>query len=578
MEFNCLSFASIDICRLRWFNGIAIVVVVFWFFVLAEDPKAKEPARLVFRDVTQQSGVNFRHTHGGCGKYYIVETVTAGLCLFDYDGDGDDDIYFLNGAPLAGCPQQEKTTNKLFRNDGGLHFTDVTAQAGVGDTGYGLGVVAGDYNNDGFLDLFVNNYGRKVLYRNNKDGTFSDVTVEAGVDNGSRVGAGALFLDIDADGWLDLYVGNYIVFDESKHIFHQLTGIPVYGSPEEYPPDKDTLFKNNGDGTFRDVTEISGIGRVAGTSMGMVAGDFDNDGDTDIFVGNDVRANFLFVNDGKGYFTESALERGVAYNGYGDENASMGVDCGDYDNDGWLDLFMSDYQNEWPVLYKNTGNGFFEDVTFSTGAGGRAYPYVNWGVGLVDFDNDGDKDIFIGNGHINDRIGEIDDTTAYRVANAVLRNDGGKFVDVSATAGDLPNLVKSTRGVAFADLDLDGRVDVVILNSQDTADILRNVTDTDNHWIQIDLRQTGKNCFGVGSRVKVVAGELVQYDEVHAGRGYQSHWGLRLHFGLGSHDRVDRLEVHWHGGGHDIIENIPADQIITVSPGGRWSRSRIPGH
>lgn len=551
---------------------VVLCVFLVAFDLFASEEKKPEPP-IKFLDVTSQSGVHFQHTHGGCGKYYIVETVTAGLCLFDYDNDGDDDIYFLNGAPLAGCPQIDRPKNRLFRNDGNFRFTDVTEEAGVGDEGFGLGVVAGDYDNDGFLDLFVNNYGRNVLYRNQGDGTFINVTNKAGVNNGHRVGAGALFLDIDGDGWLDLYVGNYIVFNESKHIPHQLTGVPVYGSPEEYPPDIDTLYRNKGDGSFEDVTESSGIGAVAGTSMGMVAGDFDNDGDTDIFVGNDVRANFLFINDGKGHFEEAALERGVAYNGYGDENASMGMDCGDYNNDGWLDIFMSDYQNEWPVLYRNMGEGFFEDVTFSVGAGGRVYPYVNWGVGLIDFDNDGDKDIFIGNGHINDKIELIDDTTAYKVANVVLRNEGGKFVDVTAQAGDLPRIIKATRGVAFGDLDLDGRVDVVVLNSNDTADILRNVTQNDNHWLQIDLRRGDKNRFGVGSRVKVVAGELVQYDEVHCGRGYQSHWGLRLHFGLGQHSKVDRIEVSWHGGGHDVIRDIPADQIITIRPGGTWSRS-----
>lgn len=561
--------------RLRTFGLLFIAGMIFcpnWVWDCLGWCEESKP--IVFRDVTRESGVDFRHTHGGCGKYYIVETVTAGLCLFDYDGDGDDDIYFLNGTPLAGCPKPVKPVNRLFRNEGGFRFVDVTEVAGVGDAGYGLGVVAGDYDNDGDLDLFVNNYGRNVLYRNNGDGTFTDVTRLVGVDNGHRVGAGALFLDVDADGWLDLYVGNYIVFDENKHVFHHLTGVPVYGSPEEYPPDVDTLYRNKGDGSFEDVTESSGIGAVAGTSMGMVAGDFDNDGDTDIFVGNDVRANFLFINDGKGHFAEMALERGVAYNGYGDENASMGVDCGDYNNDGWMDLYITDYQNEWPVLYRNLGNAWFEDVTFNTGAGGKVYPYVNWGVGFVDFDNDGDKDIFIGNGHINDKIELIDDTTAYRVANIVLRNDGGRFTDVSQEAGDLPKIIKSTRGVAFADLDLDGRMDIVVLNSNDSADVLRNVTENDNHWIQIDLRQPMLNRFGVGSRVKVVAGSLVQFDEVRCGRGYQSHWGLRLHFGLGPHDRVDKIEVWWHGGGHDVVENVPADQVITIHRGQGWTLTR----
>lgn len=536
---------------------------------------ANDAAPIVFRDRTAASGVHFVHTRGGCGKYYLVETVTAGLCLFDYDNDGDDDIYFLNAAPLPGCKFPTPPRNALYRNDGGFRFTEVTDHAGVGDKGFGLGVAAADYDNDGLLDLYVNNYGPNVFYRNNGDGTFRDVTRQTGTANGNRVGAGALFVDIDGDGWLDLYVGNYIVFRDELHVFHQLTGVPVYGSPEEYQPDQDTLYRNRGDGTFEDVTQSSGIGAVRGTAMGMVAGDFDGDGDTDIFVGNDVRENFLFINDGKGFFTEEAVERGVAYNGYGDPNASMGVDCGDYDNDGRLDLFMTDYQSEWPVLYRNLGD-MFEDVTFHTGAGGKAYPYVTWGCGFADFDNDGDKDIFIGIGHINDKIEQLDDTTAYRVANAVLRNDNGKFTDVSASAGDLPRLVESTRGIALSDLDADGRIDVVVLNSEAPAHVLRNETENGNHWIQIDLRRSDYNRFGVGSRVKVTAGDLVQYDEVHSGRGYQSHWGMRLHFGLGERDRVDRIEIQWHGGGTQVVENIPADQIITVEKDAGWRPSK--GH
>ena len=327
----------------------------------------------------------------------------------------------------------------------------------MGDTGFGLGVAAADYDNDGDLDLYVNNYGPNVLYRNNGDGTFSDVTDKAGVGCGDKVGAGASFLDIENDGDLDLYVANYVKFTYENHQIIWEKGFPTYISPRGYQPEPDVLYRNNGDGTFTDASQESGIGQHAGTGMGMVCGDYDNDGDTDIFVLNDVAANFFFVNDGTGKFEEAGLQTGTAYNGNGDETGSMGVDCGDYDNDGWLDLMMTTYQNELPVLYRNLGNGTFEDVTVAANAGDGAYPYVNWGVGLVDFDNDGDKDLFLANGHLQDNVDLYDDSTAYEVRNILLMNQGdGRFVNVSDRCGDglLPAL--SSRGAAFDDLDGDG--------------------------------------------------------------------------------------------------------------------------
>ncbi len=530
-------------------------------------PVCRGQSPIAFRDVTEQTGITFHHTDGSGGRQYIVEYVSSGLALFDYDGDGLVDIYFLNGAPLRGTHLDYVPRNALYRNEGNWHFRDVTAEAGVGDTGHGLGVAAADYDNDGDLDLYVNNFGPNVLYRNNGDGTFTDVTREAGVANGNRVGAGVCFLDADRDAVLDLFVSNYVVFSYDKHIARTNRGVSVYPSPQDYQPDPDTFYHGNGDGTFTDATEASGIGLRAGTGMGTVCGDYDADGDTDIFVCNDVRANFLLQNDGRGHFHDVALLAGVACDFSGIPQGSMGVDCGDYDNDGWLDFFMTNYQGEIPVLYRNSGRGFFEDMTLRSGAGTPAIPYVTWGTGLVDFDNDGYRDIFIACGHLMDNIHQRDDTQQYAVPNLLMRNRGdGHFVNLSKSTPGL-EAARVSRGAGFDDLDNDGDVDVVVLNSRSMPTILRNETRNQNHWVQIRLRGTTTNRDGIGAGVKVVAGDLTSVDEVHSGRGYQGHHGMRLHFGLGRRTQIDRVEVRWIGGKVEVFRDVPVDRLVTLTQG-----------
>jgi hypothetical protein len=433
-----------------------------------------------------------------------------------------------------------------------------------------LGVAAGDYDDDGDPDIYVTNFGPNILFRNNGDGTFQDATSEAGVPSGHKVGAGACFFDMDADGDLDLYSANYVKFSYEKNPRRFVGGFMRYPGPMDFDADPDTLYRNNGDGTFDDVSEESGIAAHAGTGMGITSCDHDNDGDIDIFVCNDVAANFFFQNDGAGHFEEVALEAGLAYNSSGRASASMGVDCADYDNDGRFDFFMTSYQSELPVLYRNIAPGMFDDVSLSAGTGRGCLQHINWGIGFADFDHDGWRDVFVANGHLEIEIDDFDDTSSYRAPNVLFLNTrDGRFEDISESAGSGMDAKASSRGSGMGDLDNDGDIDVVVLNSGETPTIIRNDTENEHHWIKIQLRAKRTNREGNGARVTVSAGELVQMDEVRSGRGYQSHFDSRLQFGLGGHDRIDRVEIRWIGGRVDVLENVAVDQMILVQEGGR---------
>ena len=535
---------------------------------------------IVLTNVTRQTGIDFRHTDGSSGKRYLVETVASGVATFDYDGDGLIDIYFLNGAPLRGTKASVPPRNRLFRNLGGFRFADVTDGAGVGDPGYGLGVAVGDYDNDGHSDLYLSNYGPNVMYRNNGDGTFQEVTKRTGTvaADDSKAGAGACFLDMDADGDLDLFVANYIKFTYDSHVTNYFHGVFIYSGPNRYPPFPSMLYRNNGDGSFSDVSNQLTVTRSLGRGMGIVCADYDNDRDTDIFVGNDGNpGNFLFKNDGTGTFEDVGWYSGVAFDGAGVAPGSMGVACGDYDNDGWLDFFVTNYEGDLAILFRNLEGTFFDDVTKLTGAGQRTYNQVTWGCGLIDFDSDTHKDIFLARGHLHDNVHLFDDTTSYLARPVLLKNTGkGKFVDVTDSCGDGTAQESVGRGAAFADLDNDGRVDAVILNSRRQPTILRNESPTGNHWIQIRLCGVATNRDGIGAHVKVATGDVNQLAEVHSGHGYQSHFGDRLHFGLGKDRRIDRIEVHWIGGsGVDVLHDLDVDQIITITEGNMQSKDNV---
>jgi hypothetical protein len=534
---------------------------------LAAPASASADSPIRFADVTRQTGIDFVHTDGSSGQRYIVETVSAGLATFDYDNDGLTDILFLNGAPLGEARIEPPPTCRLYRNEGGWRFTDVTQRAGLAIPCYALGVAVADYDNDGDADVFLNNFGPNRLFRNRGDGTFEEVAAAAGVaDADTHVGAGTVFLDVDGDGDLDLYVGHYIGFTFARHHIVRFNGHPAYVGPLNYPTTPSRLYRNQGDGTFTDASMASGIGAHEGAAMGVVAADFDGDGDTDLFVGNDETGNFLFVNDGHGRFQESGLLRGVGYDAAGRAHGTMGVECGDFDNDGHLDFYATSFQREAPVLYRNRGKGRFEDVTAVTGAAAHMTSLVTWGCGVVDLDNDGHRDLFVAAGHLQDNVELYDSSTTYHQRNRVLRNLGnGRFAEVTAQSGEGLRVELSSRGAAFDDLDNDGDLDVVILNSRREPTVLRNDTPPVHRWLQVRLRGTTTNRDGVGARVIVRAGDLTLTDEGHSGRSYQSHFGTRLQFGLGPRDRVDEVEVRWIGGGTNRIRDPGVNRVLTVT-------------
>ena len=517
-------------------------------------------------DVTHETGITFVHTDGSSGNRYIVETVASGLALFDYDNDGKIDIYFLNGAPLPGSKAQTIPRNSLWHNEGNWKFTDATLRSGLGDTNYALGVAVADYDNDGFQDVYISNFGSNRLYRNNGNGTFTDVTAKASVADGDwKVGAGVAFFDMDNDGDLDLFCAHYVNFTYQNPRTVRFNGHPAYAGPLDYQPTAFTLYRNNGDGTFADVSVQSGIANHKGAGMGVICFDADGDGDTDIFVACDKTGNLLFINDGRGHFKETAGLSGLAYDLAGRAQGTMGVECADIDNDGLLDLCVTTYQQEPTTLFKNQGHSLFQDVTPLIRAGDGSLRYVKWGLGVVDLDNDGYRDLFIASGHLHDNVHLFDNTTSYECPSIVLRNTGGgKFQNVSEKAGDGPLLKHSARGAAFDDLDNDGDIDVVILNSRREPTILRNDSQR-GHWFQLKLVGTKSNRDAIGAKVKLTAGDLSLVDEGHSGRGYQSDYGRRLHFGLGAHAKVDRLQIQWPSGNTSTTNSPPIDQLISVT-------------
>lgn len=526
---------------------------------------ASDPS-IAFEDVSSQTGIDFAHADGSSGEHFLIEAVASGLASFDYDRDGRTDVYFLNGAALQGTQYRETPVNGLYRNLGDWRFSQVPPAKGAADPSYSLGVAIGDYDNDGFEDIFISNFGPNTLFRNNGDGTFSQVDAGGTTACGDKTGGGASMVDIDADGNLDIYAASYIEFsyDVPATVFR---GRKTYGGPLLYPKEADNLLHNQGNGQFVDISQKSGIGKLKEWGMGTICFDFDLDGDADIFVANDSTQNFLWENDGNGSFEEVALIRGVAYDHRGDPQGSMGADVADINTDSLPDLFQTAYTMQLATLYANVGPGFFDDVTLRTGAGaGTLYP-VNWGTGFADFDNDGDRDLFLANGHIHDNMDDLDDTVSYKIKNQIMQNQAGKFVDVSAECGPGLRVEESSRGSVIDDFDLDGRPDVIVLNSRTSSTILHNQSPASGGWILLDLVGVACNRSAIGARVVVQAGKIRQTLEVHSGRGYQSHFGSRLHFGVGAASLIDRIEVHWPGGSSETFSQIAPNALLLLRQG-----------
>ncbi len=543
-----------------------LILLAIFFIVLLGVPVKDNMAQKIaaknenvrFTDVTAALGIKFRDVNGESGKKYFIEPLGRGVALFDYDNDGDLDIYFVNGYDLPGTTSPIPPKNMLYRNDNGK-YVDVTADAFVGDTGYGLGCCVGDYNNDGFVDLYVTNYGKNVLYQNNGDGRFTDVTEKAGV-GGDRLSSGCAFLDYDADGHLDLYVVNYVQFDTETNPECTRQGVPVYCTPEALEGEADRLYRNNGDSTFTDVTRKAGITAPPGKGLGVVCGDVDNDGDIDIFVANDTTPNLLYLNNGDGTFTEDALFAGVALSEEGRAYSGMGANLGDFDNDGFLDIVITNFQDQVNSIYQNAKNGFFNDVSFATGIGEKSLPYLAWGVDFVDFDNDGWLDLFVANGHLDDNIVEIDPVGTYKQVNQIFWNNRGTTFKEEKVA--LPP--KVSRGAAFGDIDNDGDVDIVVANLKDTPTVLQNAGGNTRNWLSIKL--VGTHCVrdAIGARVTVVAGKLTQMREVKSGSGYLSQNDMRLHFGLGNIKQVDSVTVRWLCGHVETFKDIRTNQVFVI--------------
>ena len=550
--------------------GISILLLIVIAAGDALTLHANADTDIQFVDVTQEAGIHWKHVDGRSGQKYFMETLGSGAAFFDYDADGDSDLYFVNGAPLPGYITEETPTNCFYQNNGDGTFTDITQKAQVGDTGYGHGCAVGDYNNDGRLDLYVTNYGTNRLYHNNGDGTFTDVAEAAGVTE-PRWSTSCAFADYDSDGNLDLYVVNYIVFDITENPWCGLKekGIRAYCEPDNFPAQSDTLYRNNGDGTFTDVTKSAGIYNTTGKGLGVVWGDYNNDGAPDIYIANDSTENLFYRNNGDGTFEEIGFMVGVALSEDGAAENGMGTTFGDWNNDGWFDLTVTNYAQQTNTLYHNDADGFFTDTTATTKTAQITYPYLGWATAFIDYNNDGYQDLFVANGHLHENLAELGQEGTYGQRNLLFRNNrDATFTECSETLGAGMQLKDVSRGATFADYDLDGDIDIVVTNSNATPRLLRNDGGNRKNWLQIQLIATNSSTDAIGTRIEVTTGELTQTREVRSGDGYLSQRDLTLHFGIGDYEHVDSIAVRWQNGVRQTIKGMAANQVLSIEENG----------
>jgi len=526
-------------------------------------------SRVQFTNQTAKAGIKFVHYPGNKGIAVIREVFGPGLCVADFDGDGWQDIYFVNGRDLYN--RGISARNALYHNNGNGTFTDVTDKAGVPGTAYGLGCVWGDYDNNGFPDLYVTQFGKNVLYHNNGDGTFTDMTEKAGVAgvaSGTQFHGGATFFDYDRDGKLDLYVGGYVTLTDDSPRYCDFVDVRTNCPPSVYKGSPAILYHNNADGTFTDVTTAAGIYQPDGKNLSVAAVDYDDDGWPDLFVANDGVNAYLYHNEHNGTFTEVGLLAGIALTGRGKTMAAMCMSLGDYDNDGKFDLYISDFQKSSDHIWHNDGKGMFVEVSDELGITLPTYNVLSFGGGFFDYDNDGRLDLFIANGHVYPEVENSAQKTAYKQINSLFHNDGkGKFVEVTKESGEGFATPYVGRGVAFADFDNDGYVDLVVGNNGDPPLLLHNGGGTVNHSVNFKLVGTKSNRDAMGARIRIRAGGISQMREIYGGGSYLSQSDLRANFGLGASTKIDAVEISWPSGLKQTFKDIEADKFYLIEEG-----------
>jgi enediyne biosynthesis protein E4 len=538
---------------------------------LAAKPLWSAARGVTFVDVAHSSGISFQHDNAASPEKYLIETMGSGCGWIDYDQDGLLDLYLVNGSGTRQYTPPHPLRSALYRNNGDGSFTDVTLNARVGAGGlFGMGVAVGDYDNDGYPDLFVLGYGRSILYHNNGNGTFTDVTKTAGVENAGRWASSAAWFDYDNDGKLDLVIANYVDWSPDRNFYcgDRGPGMRSYCHPDDFRGQPPTLYHNNGDGTFTDVSQASGIGLKGGNGLGVVTFDYDNDGWQDVFIANDHMPNFLFHNNRDGTFREVGYTAGVAVSAEGQFEAGMGTDAADTTGSGRLDLVVGHLDMQLARIYQNQADHTFDDATLRSKLAYATYHISTFGARFMDYDNDGVPDLFLANGHVLDNIALYHSETKYAEPKLMFRNTGrGIFENVSNRLGPDFQLPRVSRGAAIGDFDNDGDLDILVNNCGQPPQLLRNDGGNLNHWLEILLLGTKSNRDGVGARVTVSAGDLTLYDQRKGGMSYQSAQDPRLHFGLGQHTVIDGIEILWPSGETTKLSDLRSDQIITVREG-----------